>query len=260
MTTTIVVLGDVHGNARALRAALERARQGPMDRLVFLGDLLTYGHDIVEVLDLVEDAQARHDAVLLTGNHDQMYFDLADGDRTYFDKLPDWLKETVTFTAERLDTARFRSRLRWSKEHVLDRAFFAHANPFGYGDWTYLNHARDSERAADTLQSRGLDVGVFGHTHRARWDGAEVRSGDTYTTPRTHPIVANAGSLGQPRDARAESVLLRLSLSPDAAKAEFEAVTYDVAAHVAALRAAGLSDATTERLAGFFVKRDGDSR
>lgn len=255
--TNIVVLGDVHGNARALRAALARAGRGPMDRLVFLGDLLTYGHDIVEVLDLVEEAQSRHDAVLLTGNHDQMYFDLAAGDRAYFDKLPDWLKETVTFTAEHLDPTRFRTGLRWSQELVIDGALFAHANPFGYGDWSYLNHPRDWERAADALRVRALDLGVFGHTHRARWNGAEAHAEAVFTTPRTDPIVANAGSLGQPRDARAESVLLRLELGSDAATAKFEPVTYDVAAHVQALGAAGLSAATTERLAAFFVRRDG---
>jgi len=249
----IVVLGDVHGNARALRAALARALQGSMDRLVFLGDLLTYGHDIVEVLDLVEEAQSRNDAVLLTGNHDQMYFDIAEGNLAYFDKLPDWLKETVSFTAERLDMKRFRTGLRWSREAVVDGTLFAHANPFGYGDWTYLNHPRDRDRAAGVLRERGLDVGVFGHTHRASWDGAEAHAEAAFATRRSHPTVANAGSVGQPRNSRAESVLLRLELDAGAATATFEPVTYDVTAHVETLRAAGLSASTTERLATFFA-------
>jgi len=65
--STIAVLGDVHGNARALRAALAQAHKGPFDRMVFLGDLLTYGHDVDEVLDLVAEAQEKDSATLLWG-------------------------------------------------------------------------------------------------------------------------------------------------------------------------------------------------
>lgn len=256
----VVVLGDVHGNARALRAALDRARSGPMDRMVFLGDLLTYGHDVDEVIELVGEAQERDGAALLIGNHDQMYFDLLDGRRTYFSKLPEWLKETVEYTATHLDRSRFREGLRWSEEHILDRVLFAHANPFGFGNWTYLNRPEDRGRAERILGKRGLDVGVFGHTHRARWGDAIGDGGVEIQSSRRRPIVANAGSVGQPRDARAESVLLRLKLTADAVTASFERVVYDVAAHVAALQSAFLSEGTRERLSSYFVPRSDSLR
>lgn len=250
----IVVVGDVHGNARALRAALVRARAGAMDHLVFVGDLLTYGHDIDEVLDLVGEAQLREGATLLTGNHDQMYFDLFEGKTSYFDKLPDWLKETIEYTAARLDRRRFRAGLRWSEEHCHDGVLFAHANPFGIGDWTYLNHPDDRTRAAETLAARGFDLGVFGHTHRARWGETDGIAGTSTTSERKAPIVANAGSVGQPRNMRAEAIVLRLELHPGSAAAHFEPVTYDVQAHVAGLPAS-LSDRTRDRLASFFLPR-----
>ena len=97
--TTIVILSDVHGNARALRAALVQALRDPIDHLVFLGDLLTYGHDVQEVLDLVNEAQTKHDAVLLIGNHDQLYFDIAKGDSPYLDTLPEWIQRVCCANA-----------------------------------------------------------------------------------------------------------------------------------------------------------------
>jgi predicted phosphodiesterase len=259
--TAIVVLGDVHGNARALTAALAQAVRGPMDALVFLGDLLTYGPDVDAVLDLVAEAQERHGATLLLGNHDQLYLDLAEGRLAYFDALPAWIRESVELTAARLDAGRLRSGLRWCEERVLDDVLFAHANPFGFADWRYLNGAADVEAARRVLADRALRAGVFGHTHRARWavDPADpaALAEVSLSVPLAAPqggsvVVANAGSVGQPRDASGTSLLLRLITGPKGLEATFEPLFYDVDAHLAALRASGVSAETFTRLARFF--------
>ena len=70
---------------------------------------------------------------------------------------------------------------------------------------------------------------------------------------RGNPIVINAGAVGQPRDGTGQAVLLRLTLTEQTVRATFERVVYDVAAHVAALRAAKLPSATIERLVRFFA-------
>jgi len=250
--TTVVVIGDVHGNARALRAALDHARSGPMDRLVLVGDLLTYGHDVAQVLDLVDEAQARHDATLLIGNHDQMYFDLAENRRNYLDRLPSWIRESVLRTVEQLDLERFRTRFRWSEQLELERALFAHANPFGAGDWTYLDSAEQIARATTCLRARGLRLGVFGHTHRPRWAGTQVGAEHRTHASDDEPLVINAGSVGQPRDGTARAVIVRIALEPATITASFEHVAYDVEAHLTTLRQSGLTDETFDRLAAYF--------
>jgi predicted MPP superfamily phosphohydrolase len=98
----IAVISDVHANSQALRAALEQARKTGFDDLVVLGDLLTYGCSPREVLDLIGEAMVRYGAHLTTGNHDQLYFDLAVGHNRYYDELPAWLRETVDWTREAL--------------------------------------------------------------------------------------------------------------------------------------------------------------
>jgi predicted phosphodiesterase len=257
--TTIAVFGDVHGNARALRAALAQARKGPLDRMVFLGDLLTYGHDVDEVLDLVAEAQQKDRATLLVGNHDRMYFDMVEGRRDYFDGLPGWLKDTVNLTLEAPRTATLASALSWVEETRLDeRAIAAHANPYGKSDWRYLNSLGNHVEAAVALARRSLDIGVFGHTHRPRFfDGVRPFGAAPFDDPleasRGNPIVINAGAVGQPRDGTGEAVLLRLALAKESVRATFERVSYDLAAHIAAVRAAKLPSATIERLVRFFT-------
>ena len=256
---TIAVIGDVHGNAPALRAALAQAREGPLDRMVFLGDLLTYGHDVGEVLDLVAEAQEKEGATLLVGNHDRMYFDLVEGRREYFDRLPGWLKDTVNLTLEAPRTATLVDALSWVEETRLDeRAIAAHANPYGKSDWRYLNSLDNHMEAGMALLQRSLDVGVFGHTHRPRfYDGARpleaVPFDEALEASRGNPVVVNAGAVGQPRDGSGQAVLLRLTLTKQTVRATFERVAYDLAAHIASLRAAKLPSATVERLVRFFT-------
>jgi len=257
--TTIAVVGDVHGNARALRAALAQARKGPLDRMVFLGDLLTYGHEVDEVLDLVAEAQEKDGATLLVGNHDRMYFDMVEGRHDYFDGLPDWLKDTVNLTLEAPRTATLANALSWVEETRLDdRAIAAHANPYGKSDWRYLSSLPNHVEAGVALAQRSLDVGVFGHTHRPRFfDGVRplgaVPFDDPLEASRGNPIVINAGAVGQPRDGTGQAVLLRLTLTEKSVRATFERVAYDLAAHIASVRAAKLPSATIERLVRFFT-------
>jgi len=257
--TTIAVVGDVHGNARALRAALAQARKGPLDRMVFLGDLLTYGHDVDEVLDLVAEAQEKDGATLLVGNHDRMYFDMVKGRHDYFDGLPDWLKDTVNLTLEAPRTVTLEKALSWVEETRLDDwAIAAHANPYGKSDWRYLSSLNNHVEAGVTLVRRSFNVGVFGHTHRPRFfDGMRPLGPVPFDEPldasRGSPIVINAGAVGQPRDGTSQAILLRLTLTEKTVRATFERVAYDLVAHIAALRAAKLPSTTIERLVRFFV-------
>ncbi len=249
----VAVISDVHANAGAFRAALACARAQGFDRLIILGDLLTYGCDPHEVLDLTADAVARDGAVLIKGNHDQMYLDLAAGACAYRDRLPDWLRETTDWTHAALEGRPL--AFDWQESLQLDGVFFAHANPFAYGDWSYLNTEANFRRAASALQVRGMRAGIFGHTHRARiltvadkvldhGQRARLEGGDT--------VIANPGSCGQPRDARRESSMMRMDIAPDALDIAILPVNYDLTAFRTRMDATALSDATKTRLLEFF--------
>lgn len=211
-----------------------------MDHLIFTGDLLTYGHDVVEVLDLVGEAQEKDHAVLLIGNHDQMYFDAADGKRDYLHALPPWIQHSVALTLDRFDSSTLRPRFQWSPAWRLENAFFSHANPFGVGDFRYLNSDQEQREALAVLEREKAKLGVFGHTHRPLWRDGPV-------------ILANAGSIGQPRDHNG-SVILRIQLDGESATGTFEPIAYDVQAHLRDIQRVGLPEATIAKLCGFFER------
>jgi predicted phosphodiesterase len=263
MSEATVILSDLHANGRALRAAIARADELGYDRMVILGDLLTYGIDQDEVLDLVAELVERRGASVLLGNHDQLYLDLAAGDRRYYDTLPAWLRETVDRTLERLDIVAFRQRFRWLKCAQEGPWLLAHANPWAYGDWRYLYTPEDALRAAETLRARGFSGGVFGHTHRRHAlrfahdsmsaDGAEsLESPWTVRESDAHTIVVNPGSIGQPRHKDCRSTFLRLERANGQSVGAMISVDYDVTAHVRALREASFAEATRDKLCRFF--------
>jgi diadenosine tetraphosphatase ApaH/serine/threonine PP2A family protein phosphatase len=263
----IGVVGDIHANARALEEALDVVQSRPIDQLVFLGDLLTYGPDPQRVLEIVAD-EAADGAILLLGNHDAMYFDLLRGDDSYYEGLPAWIRESVDWTLRQLGDGEELYELDFRQDWVVDTLLAAHANPFpadaaGFPDWRYLNHANDYADAARALRERDLRIGVFGHTHRARiveWPSAkgfgDEQRRSLYAWREKDPgdaVIVNAGAIGQPRSKGVgpKATVCWVSLE-DEVDIELMPVEYDVAGHLESLQGLPMSDATIEKLSSFF--------
>lgn len=257
-------VGDVHANAAALSAALRSARGSSADMIIFLGDLLTYGVDVSETIMAVLAIQAdtRIETVVLRGNHDQLYDDILESKTEYYDRLPTWIRESVDHNLEQLDVAAWRE-IRfvdtWSSEAQGLHA--AHANPFGRGDWTYLNSPDSHQKAAKVLADKGFDAGVYGHTHREKCFRSSDKTfllGNEEALERAGgPYVLNAGSIGQPRNQSAvDSHLLVVCASSRSRNApleiSFNHIDYSMRDHVARLHASTLSSETSLKLASFF--------
>jgi predicted phosphodiesterase len=259
MKRSFWALGDMHGNGRGLRSALARVDSSPRDELVLMGDLLTYGMDVAEVVDCVAERVAAG-AHLLLGNHDQLYLELLKDESGYYDTMPGWIQECADHTLPLLASTGF-DTLPFVHELVLEGVYFAHANPFG--DWTYLNRRADQTRAADVVASLGCSVAVFGHTHRSRivefpgalgWDDDERRelqrcmaSGEV--------LLLNTGSVGQPRNRSCAATLLSLDMDGPKVDASIIDLDWDVAGHLEALARAPLSPETIAKLVRFFEPR-----
>jgi predicted phosphodiesterase len=252
---TIQVIGDVHGNAHALRAALDHAHDA--DRLVFIGDLLTYGTDVDEVLDLALDAQRRRGAVIIRGNHDRLYDGLVThGRSSYAAGLPAWIRESVERTHSALDTTRWRA-IDFVEELWMDDVLFAHAGPWPVGDDTYINSSADHAVASEALARRNASAGVFGHTHRARLyipNESQPRMGAVEWSgqrDRARPVVVNVGAVGQPRDRDRHVWRARVTIDRMLLGVSLHPLTYDRDAHIARITAGAFSVPTLARLLSF---------
>jgi predicted phosphodiesterase len=237
----LAVLSDIHSVSSVLGTALGDARAEGFDILLILGDLLTYGVRPRETLELVHEAVARDGAILVAGNHDQMYLDTAEADREYQSRLPDWLRETVEWTAAQISPGALTS-FDWHEQWSSGSMLAAHANPYAFGDWSYIADAAGAEAAADALLRCGYRYGVFGHTHRAR------------RFESNGAMVFTIGSLGQPRDdADSRMQWAMIDLQDDSIDVQPRFVPFDRARHRAAICATTLSGPTQDRLCEFFA-------
>ena len=62
----IAILSDIHANLEALQRALEYLNENKVDKIYCLGDVVGYGPNPNECVDLVRD----NCEVILMGNHD----------------------------------------------------------------------------------------------------------------------------------------------------------------------------------------------
>lgn len=273
----MAVLSDIHANAGALAAATADIAARRPDAVVVLGDLLTYGCEPHAVLDGLEELGRRLPLHVVKGNHDELYFR-----PPLSPAAPDvgrfaaFVRESVEWTLQRVDGAEFEQRFPWQERLTVEGLLFAHANPFSYGDWSYLDDEAQLRRAAATLGSAGCAAGVFGHTHRRRaaqvvgdrvadlttshapspgageetaGQGRLVRTGDT-ASGQAGVTILNPGSVGQPRGSG--SSMLYLAGGPSGLRVTFTDLRYDVAAHTRAVAASDLSEQTKARLLGYF--------
>jgi hypothetical protein len=164
-----------------------------------------------------------------------------------------------------VDLKAFRNALPWQDEVIVDAALFAHAGPFGKRDWTYVESNETVARASKTLEERGLQLGVFGHTHRSYTSDTAHRTkralapGElrSFDLANDAPCIINPGSLGQPRGDAGVSTLLLLDTDDTRVDARLVSVNYDLQAMERAYRASGLSETTSQKLLSYLREAGG---
>lgn len=197
----IAILSDIHANLVAMQAVLADAAKFPVSRYFCLGDIVGYGSDSVECLDLL----LKLDAACVMGNHEGLLMQYAMQPDIYdeFDD-DDVIARPLELAFEKLTPA----KRNWLGKLPLKRKFksmeFVHASLFSPGEFYYIDCEEEAERNFSCQQT---PVSFHGHTHvPAIW--REVEGEVTgYVLPQ-EPFVLdlpgryaiNVGSVGQPRD------------------------------------------------------------
>jgi protein phosphatase len=175
----ILVFGDIHGNAEALRAVMDAEKK--FDHAVFLGDALLSGPQANETAQLLNELGPD---VSIMGNHDEEVFD-----HSLFAHWPaEWIALN-DWIIERLDSSTvepLRDYLPAGKYEVGGLKMFLHHGEIDRKMPAVLPDAPDeSFHAMDG--DNDCPLVLFGHTHVQ----FTKRIGDkTYINP---------GSVGQPR-------------------------------------------------------------
>jgi diadenosine tetraphosphatase ApaH/serine/threonine PP2A family protein phosphatase len=241
----LALLADLHANLAAVGACLAHASALGAEDYAFLGDLVGYGPEPDEVLDLVA-AHASRGALVVGGNHDAA---VVDGRTDTMDRAA---AAAVEWTRRRLSD---RGRAFLTGLPLVarrDDALFVHASAYEPAAWTYVS---DPLRAAESLAAGGATWVFCGHVHVPALYHATAGGRAAHFTPVPGiaiPIpprrrwLAVVGSAGQPRDGNPAACYALFDAA--AATLTFHRVPYDVSAEAARVRAAGLPERLARRL------------
>lgn len=238
----VLIISDIHANLSALEAVLASA--GPYDAVWCLGDLVGYGPDPNDCIELVRSLP---NLLCLIGNHDQAALGTIPLTRFTRDA-----RETAAWTSQVL-TPENAAFLRSLPAKITAGVFtLAHGSP-RQPVWEYVLDQHSADRNFDFFDT---DFCLVGHSHlplvfRRSPDDPHaspvpLRWGET--NPLSPRMIINPGSVGQPRDMDPRSAYA--VLDTDTLTWEPRRVSYDVAQVQLRILRAGLPERQALRLIG----------
>jgi len=200
----VLLISDVHSNIEALEGVLNDTS---FDEVLFMGDVVDYGPNPIEVFDLLHDMKPEK----VLGNHDaaaSLRIDCRSSPAMH--KASIVTREKITWKLLPKKSLKLLGKAKRRLDIDLDglKVRALHGAP---GDELYRYFTRDE---AEGLDMGGADLIVVGHTHVAY----EVKKGDVW--------VVNPGSVGMPADGdpRASYAVLYTNRG----KVTFHRVEYDI--------------------------------
>ena len=216
MTKQIAVISDIHSNAIALEIVLKELINRKITQCIILGDLLTYGTQPNEVIELLLNFKNKVECIFIKGNHEQFYFDIENNINPIKYKMPKFVEESIFWTNDKLKY-NLNESFYWNDNCIINNIYFSHANPFDYGNWTYMNKEEDIFSAAISLNNKNMNVGIFGHTHRNKnyiisdnFQKCTVDFANEFKISNDQQLIINTGSIGQPRGSASGFMIINI--------------------------------------------------
>jgi diadenosine tetraphosphatase ApaH/serine/threonine PP2A family protein phosphatase len=234
------VFSDVHGNVEALERVLEEATAQRPDIIVSLGDVVGYGANPNECVDLVEESAH----IKIGGNHDLAIAGITDSDD--FNRTA---KRAIQWTAKILQPQRVELLGRYDLLRRHGDCVFAHASPLSPIDWEYIYTVSQAQRILEERSERFVFVG---HTHvpgMVLWDrrsGCKAVDSSILRIRPEHHYLVNVGSIGQPRDGIAAASYALLDTKKETVA--IRRIPYDIEQAQEKIRSAGLPESLASRL------------
>lgn len=209
-------LSDIHGNIIALEAVLnDIKKQGiPVEYIYCLGDLVGYGPNPNEVIELIRDMKIP----CVLGNYDEAVgFYLPNcGCKIDQPRDKEWMLNSLGVSSKLTseENKAFLRELEDKIEVILEgkKILMVHGSPYSIVEYVFEDSI---ETQSNMVQETDAEVIVFGHTHYP------------YVKAVNEVLLINTGSVGRPkdRDPRAAYVVLEIG---EAVHAVIHRVAYDV--------------------------------
>jgi predicted phosphodiesterase len=181
----LAIISDIHSNLEALTKVLEIIDQRSVDEVVCLGDIIGYGANPNECMELIR----QRCSVVIKGNHEEAIINMKiAGD------FSDNARSAILWTHQHLAEEHIEYLQTLPLSHAKVGLLFVHASPCNPSEWKYIF---DDEDAANTFHCFSESLCFIGHTHMPAIFSA---SGLAYSILKGGRYLVNVGSIGQPRD------------------------------------------------------------
>jgi putative phosphoesterase len=227
-------ISDIHSNLEALQSVFQYIRDQDIDTVYCLGDLVGYGPNPNEVLDMIREAGIP----TLQGNYDE---------GVGFDRMAcgcDYKDEKAMAVGS--------ASLYWTQEQVTDenkeflkdlpqqlivkmgkwKLHLVHGSPRLNNEYLFV----DAPQLAQVLKLVDGDILLCGHTHLP------------YIEKKDDMYIINTGSVGKPKHGTPDASLVVIDFSGDEIHAEILYIPYDFARTADKIRQSELPDDLAESL------------
>lgn len=199
----VAVISDIHSNLPALIRVFEDIQSVGAERTVCLGDIVGYGPNPCECIDLIRE---RCDVCLL-GNHDQGALFDPEGFNAGAERAIFWTRDQL----EQTGPSREAADARWDFLGALPRNYqeggylFVHGSPRNPLNEYVFPEDTYNRRKMEKLFSLIREYSFQGHTHVPGVFTEDFRffspeEVDSQFRLGNEKVMINVGSVGQPRD------------------------------------------------------------
>jgi putative phosphoesterase len=194
---TVGILSDIHGNLEAFTRALEFLKEAEVDKIFCLGDIVGYGPNPNECVDLVKE----NCEVVLMGNHDYAAIGLANIE--YFNE---YAKMSTYWTQDNLSSENIEYLKSLPFSYAHNKIHLVHASPKNPSNWDYVLSVSDSVKQ---LKEFDEQICFFGHSHvPIIFSNVNYFRNKDFLFQKNEKYLVNVGSVGQPRDGDPRSCLV----------------------------------------------------
>ncbi|MEW6295311.1 MAG: metallophosphoesterase family protein [Candidatus Diapherotrites archaeon] len=233
-----LIISDIHANSEALNAVLESAKRYYCDRLLCLGDIVSYGAEPNECIEVLRKQEG---LLCIMGNSDAA---------------------SAGIIGTELFTENAAQCVEWTKKQLTEssRNFLSHLPKFFSMQFMLAVHGTnndplleymDEEKAELCLKQVVEDLVIVGHTHKPFYYEAKARDfipivGDSTINFSGKRMVASIPSVGQPRDENPKAGYAVLDFQKRSL--EIRRIEYNYKLTQEKIRKAGLPEIEAERL------------
>ncbi|MEM7454730.1 MAG: metallophosphoesterase [Planctomycetota bacterium] len=198
--TRRAVISDIHGNLEALRAVMEDIGRQNVDEIFCLGDIIGYGPNPRECIDLCREFQ-----MCLLGNHDNGALFDPEGFSSSAERAIFWTRGELEFQNDESAPVRWRFLAQLPRTHRIGDYMFVHGSPRSPLNEYVFPEDVFNERKIERIFGFIQHYCFQGHTHvpgvftqNCRFfSPAEVSMNYELGDQK---VMVNVGSVGQPRD------------------------------------------------------------